>query len=274
MRFSKHTSKVIDLKPFHLKQTIFAYANGYSGIISINDNKLTDINKKIIAIPAGSYTGCDLKKTSINGCIFIFTLNSSMLDEVIERINMLTNIKCKKSDMSKYLCFYSDRALGCFLINESINNKSKELLYDSILQTTLFLLSEANKLEQDISFLFREIHFNKRLYISKLITNNPKNNWSLDMIARKFFLSSASLRRQLALENTSFIEILISARLGIALNYLTFTDLTISQISDNSGFNSSSYFCTCFKNKYGITPLNFRKKSKLKNADTLGENTI
>ncbi|MHA2779997.1 helix-turn-helix transcriptional regulator [Vibrio campbellii] len=80
------------------------------------------------------------------------------------------------------------------------------------------------------------------------------------------FTSPSTLRRNLSKEGGAFSHILNDVRLGISINYLTFTSYNVLKISELSGFNSSAYFCTIFKKKYGVTPQEFRKNSKENNV--------
>lgn len=53
--------------------------------------------------------------------------------------------------------------------------------------------------------------------------------------------------------------------MGIALNYLTFSNYSVFQISHRCGFGSNAYFCDAFKRKYGMTPSQFRTQSRQAN---------
>lgn len=58
----------------------------------------------------------------------------------------------------------------------------------------------------------------------------------------------------------SFKEKLTSTRLDISKDLLANTDLTVDEISLKAGFSSSSYFCKIFKERFDITPTEYRKK--------------
>lgn len=59
--------------------------------------------------------------------------------------------------------------------------------------------------------------------------------------------------------NKSPIEYLTEYRLAHAVNLLTETDRSITQIATECGFSNSSYFGKIFRKKYAVTPLQFRK---------------
>ena len=43
---------------------------------------------------------------------------------------------------------------------------------------------------------------------------------------------------------------------------ITHPEMTITEISDYCGFSSSIHFSRCFKNQYGVSPQNYKKKSE------------
>lgn len=55
---------------------------------------------------------------------------------------------------------------------------------------------------------------------------------------------------------------IMRCRLEEARSLLTWTDRSLSEISSSLCFSSQSYFQNVFKKKYGITPLEYRKKSQ------------
>ena len=54
-------------------------------------------------------------------------------------------------------------------------------------------------------------------------------------------------------------EFLNMKRLEYASHLLQTSDMTVSEISDVSGFNSRSYFNRLFRERYGLTPAEYRK---------------
>ena len=58
--------------------------------------------------------------------------------------------------------------------------------------------------------------------------------------------------------NLTCIEYLNQYRLNMAARQLTATDLPVTTIALESGFNNISYFNRVFKKYFGITPREFR----------------
>lgn len=61
-------------------------------------------------------------------------------------------------------------------------------------------------------------------------------------------------------------EFLNHHRLNYAVHLLTTTDDTITMISDLSGFNNRSYFNRLFRERYKLTPSEYRKVAKDKST--------
>lgn len=59
----------------------------------------------------------------------------------------------------------------------------------------------------------------------------------------------------------SFSAYCNNLRLNDAKNLLLVTDSSVTDIAINSGFNDVSYFVRLFKERYGLSPLQFRKKN-------------
>ena len=63
---------------------------------------------------------------------------------------------------------------------------------------------------------------------------------------------------------SSFEKYLLIYRLEKARLYLTDTTLPVTEIAFHLGFNSCSYFCKTFKERFYTTPLSYRKRSQQK----------
>jgi AraC-like DNA-binding protein len=82
----------------------------------------------------------------------------------------------------------------------------------------------------------------------------------LDRVAKALARSSATLRRHLASENTSYQEILDQCRKTKAVEFLMNTGLSVDDISNNLGFSATSSFSRAFKGWTGLCPSDFRER--------------
>ncbi|XRG77159.1 AraC family transcriptional regulator [Rossellomorea sp. GAMAL-10_SWC] len=87
---------------------------------------------------------------------------------------------------------------------------------------------------------------------------------SLSDVAREVHTNHTYLSRKFHEEvGVSFSEYLIDYRIQAAKRYLTNNpNWNISDVAENSGFNSQHYFSTLFRKIEGITPKEYREKGK------------
>lgn len=85
-------------------------------------------------------------------------------------------------------------------------------------------------------------------------------HWSLSRMAELAGCSIPSLSRHFrASLHTSPTEYLITVRINRARQLLRHTELSVTRIADESGFEDSNYFTRQFKARTGRTPLEFRR---------------
>lgn len=123
--------------------------------------------------------------------------------------------------------------------------------------TLMFLLSAFTAQEDGIGILARTVKSSLREKIYNMIKKNPSKAWSLDNVAARLYMSRSTLKRKLAIEETSFSEIYLDARMYIAARLLRTGDYNITQVAVMCGYNHSSYFITTFKKYFQMTPYAF-----------------
>lgn len=96
---------------------------------------------------------------------------------------------------------------------------------------------------------------------AKKILDDPSLSYNLDQISRDSGLSQAKLQEGFKfLYARTVTEYIRHVRLEAARDLMNTTDLNISQIVYSIGFTSRSYFSKIFKEKYEMTPHEFRKQ--------------
>lgn len=96
---------------------------------------------------------------------------------------------------------------------------------------------------------------------SEKIMKNPSFNYSLEQISNDTGLSQAKLQEGYKfLFARTVTEYIRHIRLETARDLMSSSDLNISQIVYSIGFTSRSYFSKIFKEKYGITPNEYKKQ--------------
>ena len=96
------------------------------------------------------------------------------------------------------------------------------------------------------------------------IANHINTDISVEKIANELNMDRSTLskkfKRELGFNISSYI---MRRKLEEAKSLLSYTDKTISEISEYLCFSTQSYFQNVFKKKYGLTPKEFRKKKGL-----------
>lgn len=93
-----------------------------------------------------------------------------------------------------------------------------------------------------------ESHFDKKLSVSQYASLLNISAHHLNKVTK-------------AISGKTTSEIISERVVLQAQQLLNFSDLTISQISDELGFDDSSYFARYFKKRMGLSPQDFRNKS-------------
>lgn len=94
-------------------------------------------------------------------------------------------------------------------------------------------------------------------YISK---NIKDPDFDVEALATCMHLSRSSLFRRIKAETGYNIsEYLKEKRLVMAVELINSGQTNVEELSLSCGFNSSSYFCKCFKAKYGVPPKEYIK---------------
>ncbi|WP_419213121.1 helix-turn-helix transcriptional regulator [Maribacter sp. X9] len=111
------------------------------------------------------------------------------------------------------------------------------------------------------SLLKRELKVIRNL--AKKIVTNFSVDYSVDGLSKESGLSQAKLQEGFKLLYTRTVtEYIRHIRLEAARDFISTTDMNISQIVYTIGFSSRSYFSKIFKAKYGISPSEFQNNAK------------
>ena len=77
-----------------------------------------------------------------------------------------------------------------------------------------------------------------------------------------YLLKQISVKSQafkLLLSQVHFIDVPTSLKMELAKKLLSENSYNVNEVSIKLGYSTASHFITAFKNKYGLTPKNFKK---------------
>ena len=97
--------------------------------------------------------------------------------------------------------------------------------------------------------------------VREMIVARPGYFPDIDYVAEKLNMTSRTLRRKLAREDSSFQEILSAVRYELAREYLATSKLPLEEISVLLGYSAPGNFSNAFKRWHGSSPRDFRQVS-------------
>jgi AraC-like DNA-binding protein len=116
------------------------------------------------------------------------------------------------------------------------------------------------------SLLKRELKIIRNL--AKKIAANFSVNYSVEALSKESGLSQAKLQEGFKLlYSRTVTEYIRHIRLEAARNFISTTDMNISQVVYTIGFSSRSYFSKIFKGKFGLSPSEFQHNVKRSDAE-------
>jgi AraC-like DNA-binding protein len=87
----------------------------------------------------------------------------------------------------------------------------------------------------------------------------PVGRCSMQQVARSLGLTTRTLRRRLELEKENYSSIVDDARTALAERYVTNPRLPLTDISYQLGFAAPSAFSRWFRDRFGISPTEWRR---------------
>ena len=147
------------------------------------------------------------------------------------------------------------------------NNLPDEYSYDFLyLQVMSLLLS----IQRNGIFVYEQMKSFSDLNIStdienvlRYIAQNFSMTITLEDVAEHINLSPTYLSKKFKkITGLTFVEYVNYIRIRQACQMLITTDDNITKIAVNCGFNSSNYFKDCFRRIIGMSPRDFRNRSK------------
>ena len=118
--------------------------------------------------------------------------------------------------------------------------------------------SEIRSIELSKNYTYR-----KQIYsLRREIMTQPQLDWNIPDISRKLGISKTHLQRLYKeLFSTGIKDDVILSRMNRAMQLLARTDLRVQEIAEQCGYNNENHFMRQFKEKNGMTALQYRKNN-------------
>jgi AraC family transcriptional regulator, transcriptional activator of pobA len=160
-------------------------------------------------------------------------------------------------------CGFSRLVSLCEMINEESLQKEPSHAVIRQLLSTLFVMIEAERKKLQPTMGAQKTQSITFSNFLKILEENFRRPEGVDFYAEKLFMTSRNLNiicQNIIQQTVS--EIIETRKLLEAKNLLVTTEMTISEIGFELGYNEKSYFTNVFKKKTGQTPTEFREEMK------------
>ena len=105
------------------------------------------------------------------------------------------------------------------------------------------------------------------LHVLQIIRREYMNDISLNYLAAQVYSSpcylSTLFSKVMGISPMAYVNDL---RMSRAVELLLSTELSVTDICQQVGYRNLPYFCTCFKNRYGVTPAQYRRQEEARAA--------
>lgn len=98
--------------------------------------------------------------------------------------------------------------------------------------------------------------------VRRLLLSNPNHQMSESDVAAALFVSKRTLARRLKAEGTGFREVRDRVLISLAEGYLCNSQLSVDAVASLLNYHDSSNFRRAFKRWFGMTPDEFRQRSR------------
>lgn len=192
-------------------------------------------------------------------------ITNDLLEEFFCHHPQLLEAVRQHHETDKSLIMYADskmmrqkalRRLTADIAQSSVLGSAAELyLENKIVEIVAFFLSVPEEEANPRSFLIRS----KMHDVREIILSRYKEMPSLYELARMVGTNECTLKQAFKEEfGTTVFQYVFDYLMQLATSYLLDTTLPIADIAMRVGYEYQSHFCTAFKKKYGITPMEYR----------------
>ncbi|MBR6791568.1 MAG: substrate-binding domain-containing protein [Ruminococcus sp.] len=135
---------------------------------------------------------------------------------------------------------------------------SKPSEVEKSFEKALSLFAEKKSAETSHYVTYKEQLFRLR----REIISQPEKEWTIPDISKQLGISRSHLLRLYRnLFSTSIKDDIISSRIDKAKQLLDHTELRVQEIAEQCGYNNENHFMRQFKEKIGVTALQYRKNN-------------
>lgn len=237
------------------KEYIFIYCTKGKGEITIKNKRTLIYPNHFFIIPKNikhEYIADEKSPWSI----YWFHFNGDFATEIYNRYAKTDSVNYKNIPFSKNIIDQFDKIFDLFNNNYLLNHiEYANLLSLNFISSFVYhdLDSVANA-HQDDDIVFS---------IKDFLLNNLDKNFTLHELASKFNYSKSYLHSKFKIKTGYPLLVFFKLKkVQKACEFLSYTDLSIKEISYKVGFDDPLYFSRTFKNFMGKSPRNYKNSQR------------
>ena len=238
------------------KQYIFIYCTKGSGEITVN-NKKTPINPNQFFIIPKNRKHIYRANNENPWSIYWFHFNGSLAEKIYNRYSKTETENYTDVPFSKNFIDQFNKIFDIFNNNYLIH----QIEYANLLCLNFI----SSFIYQNFQSISNPLQIESLVdSVKDFLLDNLDKNFTLNEIASKFNYSKSYLHTKFKLETGYSVLVFFKLKkVQKACEYLSYTDLSIKEISHKIGFDDPLYFSRTFKKFMGKSPRNY-KKSQIK----------
>lgn len=226
-----------------------------------SENNIQVGSQEAVLLKCGSHF-LDLLRETENDQVEVIVVH--LFPEVLKKlyIGELPAIIEKRSDGQQSQVVASSDVIAKFIDSLEFYFQNPSLVNNDLLELKikeLILLLVQSKNVNSILELVADLYSTKTVHLKEVVELHLYSNLNRDQLAKLCNLSLSSFKREFKKEfNDSPNNYIIGKKLEKAKELLSLTDLPISEIAYEVGFQDPLYFTRLFKKKMNIAPSKYR----------------
>ena len=214
----------------------------------ITTNKKYTISERDLIVINSNTEHCEITSSSCEFMVIGVDKFNGYIEDSLN--NGLISLSLNKTEYSKIHSLYK-------IIFDDASNKIDDIVIPNSFKSITTLLERSLKVK--FNSIAKSNYSTLVASVIDLIENYHYSNINLDDLAGRYSISKSSLIHRFKKETGfSIMNYKLHCQLEEAKNLLKITDLTITSIAFEVGFNDTSHFTKIFKEKTGITPKEYR----------------
>jgi AraC-like DNA-binding protein len=248
---------------FYTNTPCLVYIESGQETITTSENKTYELHAQTaIFLPQGINLHSDYVKTTTNLKAYLVFFEEDVIDSYLTTIKPITKDKNHKVELLKIQC---DELINIYFNSvqqlTKRGNHSKAHIKIKLLELLHLLAIYNVDFPQNILYSKNQTHLPKR-NITRLLNNSNTLKLTIKDLANLSGKSMSTFNRDFkSLYNMTPNKWLQEKRLARAHKLLIDTDLSVTHIATDVGYENVSHFIKSFKSKYKTTPKQFKQNN-------------